>query len=109
MLIAILSEGVIAALLNEESMRFWGQAAFWTGCFSDCCPKPGTCGETLPGIECLPVGGMRKPLIPRLGEVLSTHRVGVVGYSEMTRSKAELTLLRPGLVLGASGSWHVIR
>src|SRR5215469_6511171 len=24
-----------------------------------------------------PVGGMRKPLIPRLDEVLSTHRVGI--------------------------------
>src|SRR5215472_10299976 len=40
-----------------------------------------TSGETPPGIECSPdgwpVGGMRKPLIPRLDEVLSTYRVGI--------------------------------
>jgi SAM-dependent methyltransferase len=30
-------------------------------------------------------------------------------YIRLTRSKAELTLLIPGLVLGASGSWHFIR
>jgi hypothetical protein len=32
-----------------------------------------------------------------------------VGYSETDPLQAELTLLIPGLVLGASGIWRVIR
>src|SRR5215471_10231164 len=65
----------------RRAFRFWEQAAFCTGCFSDCCPKPGYQRRNAPGIECSPdgwpVGGMRKPLIPRLDEVLSTYRVGI--------------------------------
>src|SRR5262245_9132809 len=43
------------------------------------------------------------------GEAGSFQAGGSSATRRLTRSKAELTLLIPGLVLGASGRWHVIR